>query len=655
MRAFVLRLSSFVFAGLLVCWLTLLPPQAQTVDVGGEGADWTYLRGAYQRETAGDTTFRWVGGDATLTLPTGNGGTTLLEARLHGAPDLRGGTLPLTMTLGTGGVLHLDIPEGERVYRLPVPTSADGSLHVQIDGATVIPPGDDRKIAFALDRFGARPIDATTRPAWLLVAQQGLLIGATLALLMVFGVSVVWQFAAGVLLVAALGSLNLMLRLWITTATLPFALSVFALAILAGSIRFFGARQHAQNDLSFGTFGLFSPANARLLWAIMIGGAALRLLGVLAPGFEAHDLDIQSEQFAQVATGLLYFTVHSHEWAGAATFYPPGPYVLLLPLRTLLPSVATTLHVGAALADAVGPLLLALIARRLGASQRAALLAALLLAGLPIQFTALWWGFFTNVIGQTLVLLLVWTLLQYVHAPSRRRLALVALVATQVLLSHAGVLAQAGVLVVLVLAYVWIDERRRTKDESQKARHLRPSPFVLRHLSLTLFCVGLAVGLLYFSVIVIPMIIQALTIADTRATRDPARSAAFRAYIIAIQPAKWWRGLLGLPALLLVPGLMLLWQRTNSSLGRALLLVWPLVPVLFFIAELIFLVQVRYVYFAAPICVLALAVWLDCLRPSRAGRIVLWSIVLMIVITGSALWLDGSFLGDKPSLVPLTH
>jgi toxin CptA len=170
-----------------------------------------------------------------------------------------------------------------------------------------------------------------------------------------------------------------------------------------------------------------------------------------------------------------------------------------------------------------------------------------------------------------------------------------------------------------------------------------------------LLAAALLVLLLYLSVVLLPMFAEAGSIAGRRQAADAERLAADRAYIVAVMPRAITRGLTALPALLAPLGLALLWARARSSLARVLLLCWALTPLLFFAVDVAFILQVRYIYFAAPLCCLAFAALLARLWPSRAGRVVVCAAVALVFAAGTLLWLNGALLGVKMSLLPLTH
>lgn len=642
----------------LICFvLSLLPARAQYIDVGTNYRERAYLEGLYRFERAnGDITYRWANGNTKLDLPTGQLGPLVLEGRLHARPGLEGATLPLSISLSAGQLVEFPIGEQYRVYRILAWPDGDGHLRALFQAPTFVPEGDDREIAFALDRIGARPLTAIRLPAWPVVIEELLLLGALLTLAVQLGVAQRARLLSGTAFVVLITLLNFGLRLWITSALHPITLTAVLLSFVTYLVLPRLQRAFSRSDgaaaQAIGLHALtFSASATRWLWTIIVASVGLRLLGTYAPGYEAHDLDIQTELFTRLLQGTIYITAKAHEWAGGTTFYPPGPYLLLQPFLLLFPSAGVTLQVGVAILDGFSPFFLALIARRLGFSQRGSLVTAMLLAALPTQITGLWWGFFTNVVAHVIVLFVVWALLEYLVHPNAFRLSVLVLAGFFGLVAHVGVLLMGGSMIAITLLFPIVCQYLQSSERRWKT----PESRLVRPVFISLFAVGLAVLVLYVSVFVLPMLTQAFTIADTRSGRDPARSAAFRAYVIDIQATKWWRGMLGLPLVLWLPGLILLWVKLKSLFGRGLLLAWSIVPVLFYLIDVIFLVQVRYVYFAAPICMLTTTGFLERIAHNRMGRFIYYAIVIAIVLTGTFLWLEGSLLDSKPSVVPLTH
>lgn len=82
---------------------------------------------------------------------------------------------------------------------------------------------------------------------------------------------------------------------------------------------------------------------------------------------------------------------------------------------------------------------------------------------------------------------------------------------------------------------------------------------------------------------------------------------------------------------------------------------WLITPLIFVVVEYFYLVQVRYIYFLAPLCCLALAAVLARLWARQAGRPVVVITLALIAWLGLFLWYNGAIIGVKMSLVPLTH
>ena len=92
-----------------------------------------------------------------------------------------------------------------RVYHLFIPPSAvaAGVIRLHFASPTVTPPGDNRLLAVALDRFSLHPLSATGMPALPLLGSEVLLLGS-LALLLWANRMPGWAFAPSVVAGAAL-------------------------------------------------------------------------------------------------------------------------------------------------------------------------------------------------------------------------------------------------------------------------------------------------------------------------------------------------------------------------------------------------------------------------------------------------------------------
>ncbi|MCS6881311.1 MAG: hypothetical protein RMK84_02595 [Oscillochloridaceae bacterium] len=625
---------------LLICttlWLSLALPRSLSLDVGAIGSgDRIFLRGVYQPEIVNPgnpaaRTYRWARGDAEVLLPLGRNAPAIFSADMHAAPQPTDRPLAFAMYAGNER-LRFDVPAAARKYHILLPPASveQGVIRLRFASPTVSPPGDDRRLAVALGQVGVRPLPGPARPALAPLLAEAALVGLVVALFWANGARMAGMVAAGLGATALLAGLNVAASGWMVVG-------VWSLLLVGATLA--AASLAARRLLS-----RVAPAEARFarrLWWITLAGLGLRLIGVSAPGFAFNDLDIQTIFLGNVLRGEVFLFVGSHEFARGQTFYPSGPYTLALPLLLLHPKLPFALHIGAALADACGPPLLALVARELHLGRRAALIAAGLLAPLPVFLTAIWWGFLGNISGQMFLLLLLWLLLRYTRAPSRAGAALLFLSLCLVLLSHVGVLILTVTAGLLTLGLAW----------------LRPRPSAMAWSGVTLAGLG-ALGvcaLVYLSAVAPPMLASVQTIMRDQHLLSPERMAEHRAYLNYVLPVAVWRGMGMLPFLMLLPGIPLLLQRAERPLGRALVLGWLITPFIYVAVDYLNTMQVRYVYFIAPLCCLASAAALGRLWERPAGRRVALVALALIVWLGAFLWYRGAVLGIKMSLVPLTH
>ena len=615
-------------------WLTLLPPRSFRLDVGSVGSgDLTYLRGVYHPETVDGRTYRWARGDAELLLPVGQVGPTVFTGELYSAPQPGGAPLPFAMRAGPVE-LRFPVIETERVYRLLLPPEAveAGRITLRFDSPTVTPPGDDRLLAVAIDRVALRPAGgaAAPAPAWPLILVELGAAAALAALLLANGARLPWALFAAAGAVVLFAALNLWQRYWVGLSAWPLAVVGAALAGASLAVRRALPRERTPE-----------AAFVRRLWLVALAGAALRVAGVAMPGFAFHDLDIQSILFFRVLRGEVYLFETAHEFAGGQTFYPSGPYTFILPLLLLRPTPAFALHLGGALIDACAIPLAAFVARELGLGRRAALLAAATMAVLPMQFTAIWWGFFTNISGQTLFLLLAWLLLRYTRSPSGRAAALLSVAVSLVLISHVGVLLLASCTLALTFGLSWLPPRLGAR--------------AWRGLLLAFVIAGALFLLSYVSFVAAPMLGSAQGVLANDGRMAAERVAEERAYITRILPVALWRGMGMLPFLLLIPGIPLIWRAAARPFGRGLVAAWALTVLLFCAVEYAVLLQVRYIYFLGPLCAIAFAAVLERLLARPAGRVAALAAFALLAWLGIFLWFNAAVVGIKPSLVPLTH
>jgi toxin CptA len=612
-------------------WLSLVAAPAIRVEVGMFG-DNTYLSGFNEPEKNSTETFRWTGGVAELRLP--NLSSRYQELRIHAHGWRPAGVASPIVQLDLAGRPWTGIQTQRdlRIYHVLLPRdAATPTIDVGFTTPVYSTPNDDRELGFGLDWIDLHELDRSAGPAFWQFGGQALLLGLALLLLALLALPWGWAVAAALLLAAALIGANLRQPLWVSAALggwlIEVGLIVAATLLLAPWLK-----RHLAPWMT--------PRQAGIAWALLAGALALRLLGATHPLFTIHDIGFHHIWLDAVTQGNLYIFSAPSEFQNRPTFNPPVGYVLILPLQLVLPNERLAIQAGLALGDALGCLLLLLLARELGLSARAGLLALALALALPISMTILWWGFATNVLAQAAGLALLWALLQMVRRPARLNVAALIVIGVISLLMHVGALVLIVALLGAFLLLGW--------------PHLAPMARTATVGGLVL--AGAITALFYFSAVIDPLLAHPAGAPIPPSLGDTfARSWAARATKLDLVSQALTLGFLPLPLALAPLGLIqILRRRSPNPLGRPLLVAWLLVCLLFMGVYFGLGLLVRYIYFAAPLICLGLGVLLDRLW-RRGGRRAVLALVLFVVASGVALWVAGVLLGVKPSLVPLTQ
>jgi toxin CptA len=628
------RRASFDLLGLIAIFLLALPPlwlslitaPKLRVDVGVWG-DHTFLSGIHAIEQSASEDYRWTTARAELALPNLSSRYRLLRMRAHGwRPD---GAAPpaVRLDLAGGDWGEIRMASAMRVYSVLLPRDdARPTLQVGFTSQVHQEP-DGRQLGFALDWIEARAITPAAGPTFWHMGGQALLLALLLALLWALALPPGWAPALAALLGVALVSANLRQPLSVAQALGPW-LALAALLLLASWLLAPRLRRALSPWLT--------PGQARIAWALLVAALLLRLAGSIHPLFNAHDLDVHTGWIEAVAGGQLYLYSTPGEFHGQPTFNPPAGYLLLLPLGLLFDE-RLVIQVGVALIDALGCLLLLLLARELRLPARAGLLALALYLALPINTTMLWWGFATNALAQTLGLLLLWALLRMIRRPALATIACFSVAGAAALLTHVGALTLAAALLGLCVVFGW----RRLSPESRAA------------LFGCLVVVGVLALAIYFSAAIGPLLGRSgpgldlgRSFSKAWAARELRGGFIVRGALLGYLP----------PTLALAaPGLALLIGARRHPLLRALVAAWLVVCLLFLAADFGLGLLVRYVYFAAPLVCLAAGALLAALARHPAGRYAALALALLVAWSGTALWVAGVLERVKPSALPLTH
>ncbi|KAB8143265.1 hypothetical protein F8S13_09580 [Chloroflexia bacterium SDU3-3] len=423
LRALIGAILSPWLAGVLLLTLALLagaaqPAQRYHIEVGweeGDHADLPLIDGFYAAEPEGQKTtpnYRWTSERATVALP--GFGARPLVATLA--------VLPLNQELAekaaksfevwAGGQKLADFPVAPqgRTYSFLLPSAASGQ-GFEIRSATITPSGDARSIGFAVDRVD---VAAAAGPALPDPAPTLAWLGAlALAWLGVRRCGVPPRPAA-----VALGALGALLALAATldpprTALGPSA----ALTALALGLALVLVLRHAVPALARAARIPLGQEALRWLLLLALAAFALRYGGKLYPSSMWGDIGFHANRFTEVVLGRVLLLSRNR---GVDFPYPPALYQLLAPIMLVGVDMRMLLRVGAAVLDALSPLLVYAIGMVAfggtapGAaegegrtSQRWAVAAAALYSLSAATFMTTWWNFSTHIFAQFADLLLM--------------------------------------------------------------------------------------------------------------------------------------------------------------------------------------------------------------------------------------------------------
>lgn len=628
----------------------------------GYRADRLFLAGVHERETdAAGTAYRWTRAESAIVIEDFAAvSRPLLELRLGGLPPDVAAARPVQVRVDGTPWLTLPVTAAPRRYHVLLPPDAlhDGDLRVEMTSDTSRVPPDRRDIAIRLDRVELTwAADAWARPTWgALLAQWGIVAAALAAAWRLeLGRRSMALLAAGlVLLLAGMTGFNpAVAATWqyrLLAASVPALLLVWAgFPRLARLLP--GSEHHPQQ------------ARAELRWLLLLtlGALGMRLLAALYPIFDSHDWYIHEDRLFDFQHGALLLFDKPAEFSRKVAIVPPAFYVLVAPLTLLTPNSVPTTQGLYAFLDGVAVLALALLVRQMGGSSRAARLALLLLAFLPVQLTALWWGFGPQVVGQALFLLLVLLVAQRrLAGPAWWAVATVLLAA--LILVHNGVALLGGFWLAGYVALVWLFARHERAHWLGWGAVAAASALV-------------ALLLLYIDVVALQLQGVAgndrlaftaedifrvkYTLGSLCASFQPLAPACDQYLYFperlapATVPPQAGVTLLSMALPLLA---LLFVQMRAHGLHRWLVLAWLASAGLFFAVDLRTGLQVRYAYFVAPLVCAGGGLLLDRLAARhRWGRAVAYALVALVVVAGLTLWYTGVELAIKPSLRPLTH
>jgi len=620
-----------------------LGPSGYTIDVGSYQDQAALLQfHSPERNTAG-TSYRWSNTTSALVMRGPQlSRSAVIELGLGSLPPGALAPRELTLTLDGSTWTMLALPNQPRHLRLLLPPGvlADAEVQVGLKSATTIAPGDGRPVGVFVDQVGLRWFDRSLMfpsPS-ILVAQIGLLL-IWLALAHHLALRPLWSITIAALLLTAL-ILNALYR--------PDLAPIYQIRLLGGGI--VGALLIW--GLSRGLPYAIPEASARvmrILLLITLAALAVRLVGILYPLFFSHDLAIHLRRFREVQLGRLLLVERPYEFSQRVILLVPSLYILLLP-ATLLVDRITAIQLIYTLVEATTPLLVGVLALRLGLRRRVALLAAILIALLPMNLTALHWGFAQQIIAQWLALLL----LVVMAGPAPRHMlgwAGVVLLMAVTLLFHVGTFLMIGVCTSLFLVLNLWPRLRAVATGHLPVLQLFSAAEGRGWATSSVVAAGIAFLMHYVD--------QLRTI--TNSLLNPSTLTLARSVAQADQLARLQQIWVGLNAsfaplplgMILAGAFTLLWRVRGQQLF--LVVAWLTTTLIFLALDIVTGQQVRYGYFSAPIVSTGVALLLGNWLHRPVGRIIVWVIIALVLIAGLQLWYASIALGVKPSINPLTH
>jgi hypothetical protein len=656
-----------VTLGLIVMLLALLAANALSlrlqsnyhqVDIGVR-ADRHFLAGVFsQEENESGVRYRWTRAESILIFDNFVVAPwPFLVLNIGGIPGTAPAPRPVQMYVDGKAWLTLPVSAASRRYTLMLPPTAlsDGNVRIAMTSDTSRVPPDRRDVGIRLDQVGIGWRAGTwALPAWQTLLAQWALVATVLAGAWRLALPRRWMIGSA-------GALVLLLA-WMTghepliAATWQYRLLVAGLAALvllwAVFPRLTALLPGHEHDPA--------AARAELRWLLLLtfGTLAVRLFAVLYPVFDSHDWYIHEERLWDFQFGSVLLFDKPAEFSNRIAIVPPAFYVLVAPWTLLTTNTVPTTQGLYAFLDGCAVLLLALFVRQIGGSARAAWLALLALALLPIQFTALWWGFGPQVIGQALLLALA-VAVAYPHIEARWMWLAAGVLFVVIILVHNGVALLAGFWLAGYAALVWLFQRHERQHWMGWGAVAVASALVAllmlysdvvalqlrgvssnERLSFTeqdIFRVKYTLGSLCAS-------FQPLSVACDQYLGGTATSSLLPAISVT---------LVGL--LLPLACLLVLLQRVRG-LHRWLVVAWLGSALLFFAVDLAFGLQVRYAYFSVPLVCAGLGMLLDRLTLRHwLGWLLAACIIGLIAVAGLALWYEGVWPALKPSLRLLTH
>ncbi len=596
----------------------------------GDGVDRLLIENFYQvEEDRQGVRYRWTLDRSSLKIRGfASVSSAFVRLKVGGLPPALT-PRPVAVHIEGEQVMTFSVGAFPRTFALVLPPAAlrDGSLDLTLHTeATKVPP-DRRNLGIRIDEVEIGWFSpAFPHPPLPVLLVQGLIVAVVVFLL--------WRVALPRWSIAAVAGVIIFALGWMSGSLLLFA-SSWQTRILASLLAMLLVFLVVSPRLPERGQGQGQGQWLRWLWLITFVALGVRMVCILYPSFASHDWYIHLRRIVDFVGGQFLIYDHPAEFSKKLTIVPPAPYLLYTPALLVVSNPIVAMQWVYAFLDSLTTLLVGLLVRRIGGSGRAAWLAALVVALFPLHFTALWWGFGPQAIGQHLVVLLALFVAQRHIAHSKQWSWLVAGGATILLLfSHIGAGILGGFWLVGFIALAWLFERSRYPH--------------WKGWGLVVILSGIVVTLLLYSE-VLELQLRGLS-GNERIRWDEDDLFRVPWTLLSLYPSFHPLGV----AVPVVSMAVLVWA--TRSIHRWLVVAWLTSAGGFFVVDLLTGLQVRYAYFLMPMIAAGLALLLDRLiRRHRAGWLIAWAFVGLVGLAGLSLWLEGILGGVKPSLRGLTH
>ena len=588
----------------------------------GPGSDLPFVHGWNTAEEAGGRLFRWTAEDSYIRLAGLPPVPLVLTVDVLGA-DAHPAAASGLLTIGTSQQHLGATPMTRRVLRLMLPPPAGGRLDLRIHAPTWEPPNDPRVLGVQIGDLQVATVHRGIAPVprdlfW------------PLLLLPLIWLALRWWAPSGRVALGAAALLCLLLFLLSLADRPRFALGGRAALLGAGWALV----------LASGLRGLASHYAARLVPApsssllnalvlLFFGLFALRYAGRLYPSSMPGDLGFHVNRENDVIRGtVLLLSRHR----GIDFPYPSALYVLLLPFRLLPFGGETLVNFANALFGACGLLAVGCLALLGSGDERVALLAASTYALLAPAIMALWWSFLPHTFAQELFVVLLAALAAGFPALRSRRGVLLAAGGLALLFtSHFGLYINMSLMLGVLLIWQLYRVRKR-------ASWLDPRTVV--GLCTAFALAQVLVLALFYSAYLSLLVGKLVAFTEGGMSAVQGGRAAKTSSELALR--LWQQGLgahyayIGLPLALL--GWYRLWKMPTTLVHG---FVAATMVVVLGQAVLPFLtasdITTRWLSLAAFPVALGLALVLDALWGTRAGRLL--ALLVLLSIGGSTLWM----------------